>query len=40
MDEIIVLKSGKVIERGSHKALLEQGGYYAELYEQGKKLYE
>lgn len=31
-DEIIVLKDGKVIERGSHVALLNQKGFYADLY--------
>ncbi|MEM7017735.1 MAG: ABC transporter ATP-binding protein [Pseudomonadota bacterium] len=30
-DEIIVLDEGRIIERGSHMALLEQGGFYAEL---------
>lgn len=28
-DEIIVLKHGRIIERGTHAALLEQGGWYA-----------
>jgi ATP-binding cassette subfamily B protein len=31
-DQIIVLESGKVVERGSHSNLLEAGGYYADLY--------
>ncbi|HEY3296185.1 MAG TPA: ABC transporter ATP-binding protein [bacterium] len=30
-DEIIVLDQGAVIERGSHRELLANGGYYAEL---------
>jgi NHLM bacteriocin system ABC transporter peptidase/ATP-binding protein len=30
-DEIIVLERGKVVQRGSHKALLEEGGLYAKL---------
>jgi len=30
-DEIIVLKFGKIVERGSHAELLEQNGLYAEL---------
>ncbi|MGI9426403.1 MAG: NHLP family bacteriocin export ABC transporter peptidase/permease/ATPase subunit [Hyphomicrobiaceae bacterium] len=30
-DEIIVLDKGKIIERGRHQELLEQGGAYAEL---------
>jgi ATP-binding cassette subfamily B protein len=31
-DIILVMKDGKVIERGNHKSLLEQNGFYAELY--------
>lgn len=31
-DEIIVLDEGKIIERGSHKELLDQKGAYLELY--------
>ncbi len=31
-DEILVLKAGKVVERGSHVALVKQGGEYAELW--------
>ncbi len=31
-DRIIVLRNGKIIEQGSHDALLAQGGHYAELY--------
>jgi ATP-binding cassette subfamily B protein len=31
-DRIIVLQNGKIIEEGSHAALLRQGGHYAELY--------
>jgi len=30
-DEILVIDKGKIVERGSHDVLLEQGGYYAEL---------
>lgn len=33
-DEILVLDDGKIIERGSHDQLVEQGGVYAELYQQ------
>ncbi|MCL1849070.1 MAG: ATP-binding cassette domain-containing protein, partial [Clostridiales bacterium] len=29
---ILVLKDGDVIERGTHRELLAQGGFYAELY--------
>ena len=31
-DRIIVLEAGRIIEEGSHDALLERGGHYAELY--------
>jgi ATP-binding cassette subfamily B protein len=31
-DQIIVLREGSVVERGSHDGLLAQGGYYNDLY--------
>jgi ATP-binding cassette subfamily B protein len=31
-DRIIVLRSGKIIEQGSHDQLMAQNGHYAELY--------
>lgn len=31
--QILVMRAGKIIERGKHKELLEKKGYYAELYE-------
>jgi ABC-type multidrug transport system fused ATPase/permease subunit len=31
-DRIIVMKSGRIIEEGTHQSLLSQGGHYAELY--------
>ncbi len=32
-DRIVVLSHGKIVESGTHAALLQQNGYYAELYE-------
>ena len=31
-DVILVMRDGDIVEQGSHKELLEQGGFYAELY--------
>ena len=31
-DEILVLKSGEIVERGSHRTLLDKGGLYAEMW--------
>jgi len=31
-DLILVMKDGDIIEQGSHQALLDRGGFYAELY--------
>jgi ATP-binding cassette subfamily B protein len=31
-DVILVMKDGDIIEKGTHDELLEQGGFYAELY--------
>ena len=31
-DRIVVLRSGRIIEEGSHQRLLDAGGHYAELY--------
>jgi ATP-binding cassette subfamily B multidrug efflux pump len=31
-DLILVMNEGKIVERGTHRALLEKGGFYAELY--------
>ena len=32
VDRIIVMKDGTIVEEGTHKALLNNNGYYAELY--------
>jgi ATP-binding cassette subfamily B protein len=32
-DQIVVLKDGRIVERGTHSELLGLGGYYAELYQ-------
>ncbi|MFI5098414.1 MAG: ABC transporter ATP-binding protein [Candidatus Acidiferrales bacterium] len=32
-DQIVVLKDGQIIERGTHDELLERQGYYADLYQ-------
>lgn len=32
-DQIIVLRDGRIIERGTHESLLELNGYYADLYQ-------
>ena len=31
-DEILVMEGGRIVERGSHAALLENAGLYARLY--------
>jgi len=32
-DQILVLKEGRVVERGTHKELIEHGGFYGEIFE-------
>lgn len=32
-DQILVMKAGNIIERGTHDGLLAKGGFYAQLYE-------
>ncbi|KEF34464.1 antibiotic ABC transporter ATP-binding protein [Deinococcus sp. RL] len=31
-DRIVVMRKGRIVEQGSHRALLEKGGYYARLH--------
>jgi len=31
-DFILVMENGKIIERGTHETLLQQGGYYSQMY--------
>jgi ABC-type multidrug transport system fused ATPase/permease subunit len=31
-DRIIVMRRGRIVEEGSHEALMSQGGHYAQLY--------
>ncbi len=37
-DQILMIQNGTIIERGSHKELIEEGGEYAKLYESQKEL--
>jgi ABC-type multidrug transport system fused ATPase/permease subunit len=32
MDQLVVLEQGKIVEKGSHEALLARGGLYASLW--------
>lgn len=32
-DVILVMKDGKIIEQGNHEELLQQGGFYRQLFE-------
>ncbi|MDP1730855.1 MAG: ABC transporter ATP-binding protein, partial [Devosia sp.] len=33
MDRLVVLESGRIVEQGTHRQLLDLGGYYAQLWE-------
>lgn len=39
MDEILVLKDGRIIESGTHEALIEKDGVYKDLYMTQRSLY-
>lgn len=39
-DQILVIDQGKIVQRGSHDQLIEQGGLYRDLYERQFKLGE
>jgi len=32
-DQILVLKEGRIVERGTHKELIKRGGFYGEIFE-------
>ncbi|MBQ7896810.1 MAG: ABC transporter ATP-binding protein [Clostridia bacterium] len=36
-DIILVMRDGKIVEKGTHRQLLEKGGFYQELYLSGKE---
>jgi len=39
-DEILVLKAGKIVERGNHETLLEHGGLYASMWARQREAIE
>lgn len=39
-DRIVVLKDGKVVEQGTHEALLGRRGHYEKMYREQAKWYE
>ena len=39
VDRILVFRDGEIVEDGSHRELLTQGGYYSELYHSQARWY-
>ena len=39
-DRIVMMENGRIAEQGTHEELLKNGGYYARLFNEQKKLYE
>lgn len=39
-DRIVMMENGRIAEQGTHEELLANGGYYARLFHEQKKLYE
>lgn len=39
-DRIVMMENGRITEQGTHEQLLANGGYYARLFHEQKKLYE
>ncbi len=39
-DRIVMMEDGRITEQGTHEELLANGGYYARLFHEQKKLYE
>jgi ABC-type multidrug transport system fused ATPase/permease subunit len=33
VDRILVIREGEIIERGTHRELVSQGGYYSKLFQ-------
>ena len=40
VDRILVFSDGRIIEDGSHKELMQAGGYYAKMYQAQAEWYQ